>query len=128
MVELDGKQYKVRVKIKTMERSFRVEDSDRSGQVKSGRYFRDIIGTYYDYSMEVEPDPAAPEDYDSFYETISAPVESHKIVVPYGQTTMTYDAMVIAGKDIQRDKIGGVNRWSGLKVSFSALAPQRRPV
>ena len=48
--------------------------------------------------------------------------------VAYGQTTMTYDAMVNAGKDIQRDKIGGVNRWSGLKVSFSALAPQRRPV
>ena len=37
MVELDGKKYKVRVKIKTLERSFRVEDSDRSGKVNAVR-------------------------------------------------------------------------------------------
>lgn len=128
MVELDGKRYKVRVRIKTLERSFRIEDSDRSGQVKSGRYFRDIIGTYYDYSMEVEPDPSAPGDYDDFFEAISAPVESHTVVVPYGQSTMTYDAMVTSGKDTKRDKIGELNRWTGLKVNFSALKPQRRPL
>lgn len=127
MVEMDGVSYKVRVKIKTLGRSFRIEESERSGVVKSGRYFRDIIGTYYDYDMEVEPDPAAPEDYDGFYEAISAPVESHTITVPYGQSTMTYEAMVSSGEDKQRDKIGGVVRWTGLKVSFSAIAPQRRP-
>lgn len=127
MVELDGKKYKVRVKIKTLERSFRIEDSDRSGKVKSGRYFRDIIGTYYDYSMEVEPDPTDPEDYDAFFEAISAPVESHKIIVPYGQTTLTYEAMVSEGTDTLRDKLGGVKRWTGLKVIFTAMEPQRRP-
>ena len=127
MVELDGKQYRVRVKIKTLRRAFRIEESERSGVVKSGAYFRDIIGTYYDYSMEVEPDPARPEDYDRFYEAISAPVESHTLTVPYGQSTMTYEAMVSAGEDVQKDRIGGVTRWTGLKVSFSARAPQRRP-
>ena len=98
-----------------------------NGAVKSGDYFRDIIGTYYDYEMEVEPDPSAPEDYDAFYEMISAPVESHSVVVPYGQGTMTYDAMVSTGDDTKRDKINGVTRWTGLKVKFSAKKPQRRP-
>ena len=99
MVTLDNVQYKVRVKIRSLNRSFRIEESERSGAVKSGDYFRDIIGTYYDYEMEVEPDPSAPEDYDAFYEMISAPVESHSVVVPYGQGTMTYDAMVSTGDD-----------------------------
>ena len=127
MVTLDNVQYKVRVKIRSLNRSFRIEESERSGAVKSGDYFRDIIGTYYDYEMEVEPDPSAPEDYDAFYEMISAPVESHSVVVPYGQGTMTYDAMVSTGDDTKRDKINGVTRWTGLKVKFSAKNPQRRP-
>ena len=127
MVTLDNVQYKVRVKIRSLNRSFRIEESERSGAVKSGDYFRDIIGTYYDYEMEVEPDPSAPEDYDAFYEMISAPVESHSVVVPYGQGTMTYDAMVSTGDDTKRDKINGVTRWTGLKVKFSAKKPKRRP-
>lgn len=127
MVTLDNVQYKVRVKIRSLNRSFRIEESERSGAVKSGDYFRDIIGTYYDYEMEVEPDPSAPEDYDAFYEMISAPVESHSVVVPYGQGTMTYDAMVSTGDDTKRDKINGVTRWTGLKVKISAKKPQRRP-
>lgn len=127
MVTMDGKQYRVRVKIRTLRRSFRIEEDDRSGMVKSGAYFRSIIGTYYDYAMEVEPDPAAPEEYDAFFEAISAPVEFHTVTVPYGQDTMTYDAMVSSGEDTQRDKIGGVTRWTGLTVNFSARKPQRRP-
>ena len=30
-------------------------------------------------------DPAAPEDYDAFFEAISAPVEAHTVTLPYGQ-------------------------------------------
>lgn len=128
MVTMDGRQYRVRVKIKSLRRSFRIEEDDRSSMVKSGAYFRSIIGTYYDYTMEVEPDPAAPEEYDDFFEAISAPVESHSITVPYGQGTMTYDAMISYGEDTQRDKIAGVTRWTGLTVTLSAQKPQRRPV
>ena len=127
-ITMDGVPYRLRVKLGTLRRSFRIEESERSGMVKSGEEFRDIIGTYYDYAMEVEPDPAAPEEYDDFFEAISAPVESHSITVPYGQGTMTYDAMVSSGEDTQRDKIGGVTRWTGLTVTFSAQKPQRRPV
>ena len=127
MVILDGVTYRVRVKMPTLTRSFRIEEGERSGTVKSGDYFRDITGTYYDYAMEVEPDPAHPEEYDAFYEAISAPTESHTITVPYGQGTMTYEAMVSSGTDNQKDKVGGVTRWTGLSVSFKARKPQRRP-
>ena len=71
-ITMDGIPYRLRVKLGTLRRSFRIEESERSGMVKSGEEFRDIIGTYYDYAMDVEPDPAAPEDYDAFFEAVSA--------------------------------------------------------
>ena len=115
------------MKLGSLRRSFRIEESERSGMVKSGEEFRDIIGTYYDYAMDVEPDPAAPEDYDAFFEAVSAPVEAHTVTLPYGQETITYQAMVSAGEDKQRDKVAGVTRWTGLTVTFTAKKPQRRP-
>lgn len=126
-ITMDGVPYRLRVKLGTLRRSFRIEESERSGMVKSGEEFRDIIGTYYDYAMDVEPDPAAPEDYDAFYEAISAPVEAHAVTLPYGQETLTYQAMVSAGEDKKRDKVAGVTRWTGLTVTFKAKKPQRRP-
>lgn len=127
MITMDGRAYRLRVKLGTIRRSFRIEESERSGMVKSGEQFRDIIGTYYDYSMDVEPDPAAPEDYDIFFEAISAPVEAHTVTLPYGQGTITYQAMVSTGEDKQRDRVAGVNRWNALTVHFTAKKPQRRP-
>lgn len=127
MVTIDGKTYRLRVKLGTMRRSFRIEEGDRSGTVKSGEEFRDLIGTYYDYAMDVEPDPAAPEDYDAFFEVISAPEEAHTVTLPYGQGTITFRAMVTSGEDKQRDKLAGITRWTGLTVRFTAQKPQRRP-
>lgn len=126
-ITMDGVPYRLRVKLGTLQRSFRIEESERSGMVKSGEEFRDIIGTYYDYAMDVEPDPAAPEDYDAFYEAVSAPAEAHTVTLPYGQETITYQAMVSAGDDKQRDRVAGVTRWTGLTVTFKAKKPQRRP-
>lgn len=40
---------------------------------------------------------------------------------------MTYEAMVSSGTDNQKDKLGGVTRWTGLSVNFKARKPQRRP-
>jgi hypothetical protein len=126
-VVMDGITYQVRVKIDSLGRSFRIPDGENAGDLLSGRYSRDIIGTYYDYTMEVEPDPRHPQDYDSFFEAISAPVDSHSITVPYGQSTLTYDAMVTEGEDRAGAKFGGVQRWHGLSINFTAIKPKRLP-
>ena len=61
-IVMDGTTYRLRVKFKTLGRSFRVEDGDNAGDMLSGLYKRDVISTYYDYSREVEPDSQYPCD------------------------------------------------------------------
>lgn len=126
-IVMDGTTYRLRVKFETLGRSFRVEDGDNAGDMLSGLYKRDVIGTYYDYSMEVEPDPQYPGDYDSFFEAITAPVDSHSLTLPYGQSTITFDAMVTSGSDLYRGQVAGFNRWGSLQVQFTAQKPQREP-
>ena len=73
------------------------------------------------------PDPRFPADYDAFYEAISAPVSSHSLTLPYGQSTITFDAMVSEGTDLYRGKVANRTRWGGLQVQFTAKKPQRTP-
>lgn len=126
-IVMDGVTYRLRVRYRTISRSFRLDEGDNAGTMLSGLYRRDLYGTYYDYSMEVEPDPAYPEDYDSFYEAISAPVDSHSITLPYSQGTITFDAMVTGGSDTYQGKVAGRHMWKGLSVQFTAQKPKREP-
>lgn len=126
-VILDGKTYDLNVKYGTIGRSFRIEEGENSGTMLSGLYTRDIIGTYYDYVMEVESDPRRPAVYDQFFEAISAPADSHQLILPYGQGTITFNAMVSSGSDNFYGKLSNVSRWGGLRVNFRAIRPKREP-
>lgn len=124
---MDGITYRLNVRYETLGRNFRLDEGQNAGKMLSGDYTRDLMGTYYDYSMAVEPDPRYPADYDAFYEAISAPVSSHSITLPYGQSTITYEAMVSEGADLFRGKVANRTRWGGLQVQFTAKKPQRTP-
>lgn len=126
-IVMDQVTYHLRVKYETIGRSFHLDDGDNADYMLSGLYKRDLLGTYYDYSMEVEPDPMYPADYDNFFEAITAPVDSHSLTLPYGQSTITFNAMVTSGSDLYRGKVAGFNRWGGLQVQFTAQKPQREP-
>lgn len=126
-IVMDGVTYRLRVRYETLGRNFHLDDGENSDYMLSGLYKRDLLGTYYDYAMEVEPDPQYPRDYDSFFEAITAPVDSHSLTLPYGQSTITFDAMVTSGSDLYRGQVAGFNRWGGLQVQFTAQKPQREP-
>lgn len=126
-IVMDGVTYRLRVRYETLGRNFHLDDGENADYMLSGLYQRDLLGTYYDYTMEVEPDPRYPEDYDSFFEAISAPVPSHTLTLPYGQSTMTFQAMVTEGSDLYRGQVAGRRRWGGLQVQFTAQKPQREP-
>ena len=126
-LNMDGTTYRVRIVYDTLIRTFELLEGVNAGEMLSGRHERDLLGTGYTYQMQVEPDPRYPTDYDAFFEAISAPVDSHTIIMPYGQTNITYEAMVESGQDTYRGIVGGRTKWRGLTVQYRYIEPQRVP-
>lgn len=125
-ITIDGTEYNIRIKYETLKRAFEIKEGPNSGVSIEGTMIRDIIGTKYNYQIDIEPDPADPTDYDAFYELMSEPVASHEVTFPYGQETITFNAAIQSGSDIYYGNIGGSNRWRGLSIVFQAFEPQRR--
>ena len=127
-ITLDGKEYRVQVIYPSRLRTFTIVEGSNTGQSLSHRKIRDIGGTSYSYQMTVKTDPQFPEDYDAFYDAISAPVESHRVTMPYGQETLEFDACVLSGTDTDMGVKGEWRSWSELNILFEPMEPQRRPV
>ena len=127
-ITMDGTAYRVRVRHNTLVRSFALLEGPNAGDMLTGRHERDLLGTGYSYQLAVEPAPEAPEDYDRFYEALSAPVDTHTITLPYGQGTMTFEAEILGGSDTWGGRLAGYDRWSGLVVEYRYIQPQRVPV
>lgn len=126
-IQMDGRTYRVRAKFDSLEEYATLKEGLNAGDMLSGDHERDLDGTYLSHALDVEPDPRYPEDYDAFYAAIIAPVNSHSIVMPHGQGTITYDAMVSDAGHRSRGKLAGIRRWTGLRVEFSSIRPVLRP-
>ena len=57
---LDGKVYNVEVEKDSLERSFAVTDTEQSGRTLDYAMDRDIIGTFYNYTMQHHTCPGWP--------------------------------------------------------------------
>lgn len=123
---VDGMEYR-NIHVLSIKRSFAVLDGDNAGRTMDGAMRRDIIGTYYNYSLEIDPEGSSPDEYDSLYEVLSAPEDSHEVSFPYGQRVLSFQAYVANGEDELFDVFNGENRWNSLTINFIAMAPQRRP-
>lgn len=120
--KLDGTDYNVFVT--KLERSFEVADSDSSGRTKDWNMHRDVVGTFYNYTIEVEARNNDQKAYNDFYQAISSPEESHDVIFPYNGETLSFKAYCTKGKDNLKIR-NGQNLWSGLSINFIAMAPQR---
>lgn len=127
ILSLDGKEYP-NLHVVSLKRSFSVLDGDNAGRVMTGAMTRDIIGTFYNYSLEIDPVSSDLAEYDAFYENISAPVDSHVLTVPYAQSVLTFDAYVANGEDEIVSRYGDRSEWQNLSINFVAMKPKRVPV
>ena len=124
-IRLDGTAYRVHVEYESLVESFEIAEGQNSGTSLTKRQIRDILGTVYSYTLKVERDPRYPEDFDRFYDAISAPVESHTVSLPHGQGNLEFDAVVTSGQVTYSGILGNRRYWKGLQVNFSPLEPQR---
>ena len=124
MVKVDGTDYGGIVT--ALQRSFEVVDGENAGRTLDGVMHRDLIGTYYNYSITINTDKLSQSEYNALYQTISAPVESHTIVVPFGNESLTFKAYVTNGTDDLLRQYSETNRyWGNLSFNFIAMEPQR---
>lgn len=124
-IRVDGVAYRVRVIHNSVEQSFEIVEGPNAGTSIKKRQIRDILGTAYGYTLKVERNPSYPDDFDAFYDVISAPVDSHRVEMPYGQDMLAFDAAITSGKMVYSGIRAGRKYWTGLEVSFSSIEPQR---
>ena len=122
-VTIDGTSFDVGVEY--IKRQARIEDGPNAGNSKRGDWIRDVYGTFYDYILAFDTSSGlSKEDYDTMYGILTAPVEFHTLVVPYGQSTLSFEAGITGAEDnvILMDD-GTV--WGNLSITFRAKSPQR---
>ena len=123
VVTIDGASFDVGVEY--IKRQARIEDGPNAGNSKRGDWIRDVYGTFYDYILAFDTSAGLTRaDYDTLYNVITAPVEFHTLVVPYGQSTLSFEAGITGAEDnvILMDD-GTV--WGNLSITFRAKSPQR---
>ena len=123
VVTIDGASFDVGVEY--IKRQARIEDGPNAGNSKRGDWIRDVYGTYYDYILAFDTSAGLSRaDYDTLYSILTAPVEFHTLVVPYGQSTLAFAAGITGSEDnvILMDD-GTV--WGNLSITFRAKSPQR---
>ena len=123
IVTIDGTSFDVGVVY--IKRKARIPDGPNAGEVKRGDWIRDVYGTFYDYILAFDTSAGrSREDYDTLYSVITAPVEFHTLVVPYGQSTLSFEAGITGAEDnviLMND--GTV--WGNLSITFRAKKPKR---
>lgn len=124
-ITMDGKTYRLRIVYESLTESFSIVEGPNAGDMMTGRKERDILGTMFGHTMQVEPEPDYPEDYDNFFAAIRTPVAWHEITMPDGQGTITYKAAVSSGSRKYRGTHMGKKRWTGLTVIFDSIEPVR---
>ena len=114
------------IHVASIQRNAEVLDGPNATRSTSGQMIRDVIGTFYNYTVTVDADEASADEYDSLYQVLSAPVASHYIVMPYGQSTLSFNAYVTKVADELERITGNRQRWGSMSFQFIAMAPQRR--
>lgn len=122
---IDGIEYNVHVVKLT--RKFSVLDSSKTGRTQDGSMYRDVIGTFYNYSMTVAEKDGDTAALDEFWEAISTPDESHECVFPYGQDTLSQTMYITSGEQDIRLLLSDRTHWGEITINFIAMNPKVVP-
>lgn len=127
---IDGETFDIKIPQDGIKRSAQILDSDETERLQSGDMFRDIIGKYVNYTINVDTSLLSLEDYGRLFDIITSPVKKHSVTMPYNQTMITFDAYCSGAEDtLKRIEGTGENRkyfWGGLSWQFIADSPFER--
>lgn len=122
MISIDGVEYDVGVIKITRKATQKIESL---GTTMDLRKHYDVKGTYYDYEVTLGTTHMNVNAYDNLYEVLTTPRESHRVVLPYGQQTLSFEARISVASDSLITSFSRFKKWGTLKVTFEALTPQK---
>lgn len=122
MIVIDGTSFDVGIVRITRKASQKLENL---GTTMDLRKHYDVRGTYYDYEVEFATKQMNLSAYDNLYEALTTPQESHEVTLPYGQSTLTFNARVSVASDVLLKSFTDFKKWGSIKVTFEALTPQK---
>lgn len=122
---VNGKYYNVA--IKSLKTTANITDTDKAGRSISGTMIRDIIGTFIPVTMELEMKQYDLAEFTSLVKLLRQPVNSVNLTVIDLDGSLTFEAYVTKVEYEYQGMIGGVRRWSGLKVTLTPMAPNIVP-
>lgn len=123
MFTIDGVEYRVKC---TATRGAEVRESDISGLLLNGQIFRDILGTYYTYDIQLEMALKNKGRYAALIEQLTEPVDGHQFVLPYNNSTFELTGKASDIEDVWKQLPSGYTYWDGLKFTIEPNAPTKQ--
>lgn len=118
---IDGKQFP-NVVIVSIKRNFSVLDGSNAGRTASGGMIRDVIGTYYNYTVEFRSKESHEDEYEQLFELLSTPTDYHTLELPFGDKTIKQKMYCTSGGDtLKRFSLARTNRFQTLSINFVAM-------
>ena len=126
---IDNKSFEhTDIVLRGLQRSFSVADGKNAGRDLAGGMMRDIIGTYFNYSLDFGSKSFSPDTYEELVEILSAPVAYHTVSFPFGNKTITQKMYVTNGQDtLRKFRANENNQFSDLSINFIAMKPFLTP-
>ena len=121
---VDNTEYLVGLEYDSLKRKFSHVEGPNTGTSILGRTIRDILGSAYTYSMTIHGLEDYQRDYDQLYALLTDASDYHTVSLPFGQTLITFDAVIETADDTYKGYYNGQYRWDDLEVTFTPIEPQ----
>ena len=126
MLTIDGQTYN-NVIVSPIKREAIIREGENSGYTLDGAYHRDVIGTYFNYTLKLNMTRSNEAEYTKLYEALTSPIP-HTITLPYNQTTLQFNAYIQTVTDVLAKKTSTRNWWVDLAIKFVATLPTKIPL
>lgn len=121
-ISIDGVSYKIGIEHLSLKRTMKVFEGPNSGTSVTGREIRDILGVNYRYSIKVRSIDSLQSNYDSFFEAITDRSGYHSFVLPFGQTTISFNAKVESASDTFYGYEEDTYIWDEIEAEFNPVS------
>lgn len=109
------------VAVVSLTRNVSIKSGGNTGTFLSGRQYYDTQKSYLSYNMVLNASTLSPNDYDSLFEILSAPEETHKFEIIYGQTMRVFEGHVSQVSDKCLKKLQDKTLWGNLSIQFTSV-------